>query len=126
MPNKPIYIGLLFDESIYLRGIDDIINLIYKQFPSNTLVIDKYVVEDDPDPIIIQTILEDFITKYPHGDRITISNTTFVLEKCSKFFNDLKINVPSFDECTFEDGIQKWNICCIGNLKINNGIAEIN
>jgi hypothetical protein len=38
----------------------------------------------------------------------------------------LKINVPSFDECTFENGIQKWNICCIGNLKINNGIAEIN
>jgi hypothetical protein len=94
MPNKPIYIGLLFEESIYLRGIDDIINLIYKQFPSNTLVIDKYVVEDNS--IIIQTILEDFITKYPHGYRITISNTTFVLEKCSKFFNDLKLNVPSF------------------------------
>jgi hypothetical protein len=27
---------------------------------------------------------------------------------------DFTLKVPVFDECTFEGGIQKWNICCIG------------
>ena len=38
---------------------------------------------------------------------------------------NLNIKVPVFDECTFEDGIQKWNICCIGKLTMIEGKAEI-
>ena len=37
----------------------------------------------------------------------------------------LNIKVPVFDECTFEGGIQKWNICCIGKLTMIEGKAEI-
>ena len=37
----------------------------------------------------------------------------------------LDIKVPIYDECTFEDGIQKWNICCVGKLKMIEGKAEI-
>lgn len=94
MSSKPIYIALIFDLSIYLRGIDDIINLINKQFPKNTLVYEKYIVKNDP--IIIQSVLNDFIIKYPQGDRVTISSTTLVLQECSKFFDNLKLNIPSF------------------------------
>ena len=37
----------------------------------------------------------------------------------------LDIKVPVTDECTFENGIQKWNICCTGKLTITDGKAEI-
>ena len=62
---------------------------------------------------------------------ISVVSPVYNSEKTIKKFiltlvKHLKINVPSFDECTFENGIQKWNICCIGKLKINKGIGEIN
>ncbi len=94
MPGKPIYVALLFDLEIYSRGIQDIINLINKQFPLNTLVLEKYLVSNDPN--IIQQSLENFISKYPNGDRVTISSSTIVLQECSKYFFDLKLNIPSF------------------------------
>ncbi len=94
MTSKPIFVALLFDLEIYSRGIDDIINLINFQFPLNTLVLEKYIVSNDP--IIIQQLLENFITKYQNGNRVTISSSTLVLEECSKYFFNLKLNIPSF------------------------------
>lgn len=94
MSSKPIYIGLIFNLSIYLRGIDDVVNLINRQFPNNTLVYERYVVNNDPK--LIEEVLNDFITKYPSGDRVTISSSTQVLQECSKFFDNLKLNIPSF------------------------------
>ncbi len=91
---KEIFIGLLFTQEIYERGIEDIIFLINKQFPQNTLVFEKYIILDNP--ISIQDSLHNFILKYPCGDRATISSSTLVLEECSNFFFNLKINVPSF------------------------------
>ena len=37
-----------------------------------------------------------------------------------------KINSPIFDELTMEDGVEKWNVCCYGYLKIENEVATIN
>ncbi len=94
MSTKPIYIALIFSLEIYLRGIDDVVNLINKQFPNNSLVFQRYVVENNP--ISIQNALQNFITLYPNGDRTTISSTTFELQECSKFFELLGLNIPSF------------------------------
>jgi hypothetical protein len=91
---KEIFIGLLFTQEIYERGIEDIIFLINKEFPQNTLVFEKYIILDNP--ISIQDSLHNFILKYPCGDRVTISSSTMVLKECSNFFFNLKINVPSF------------------------------
>lgn len=94
MSTKPIYIALIFNLEIFLRGIDDVINLINKQFPNNTLVFKRYIVNDNP--VSIQNALQDFITLYPTGDRVTISATTLALQESSKFFELQGLNIPSF------------------------------
>ncbi len=94
MSTKPIYIALIFNLEIFVRGIDDVINLINKQFPNNTLIFKRYIVNNNP--VSIQTALEDFITLYPTGDRVTISATTLALQESSKFFESKGLNIPSF------------------------------
>lgn len=37
----------------------------------------------------------------------------------------LRISVDLFDEQTIENGITKWNVCCIGSMQIVDGIAFI-
>ena len=60
-------------------------------------------------------------TKHGESDLVwrIIENNKEVLVK------HLNIRVPVTDECSFENGIQKWNICCSGKLTIIDGIAEI-
>jgi hypothetical protein len=38
---------------------------------------------------------------------------------------NLNIKVPVFDEVTYENGVEKRNICCVGNMKIINNTAVI-
>lgn len=37
----------------------------------------------------------------------------------------VKINVPVYDECTYEHGVKKWNLACKGNLLLIDGKALI-
>ena len=37
----------------------------------------------------------------------------------------LDISVPVVDEMTVENGIEKWNISCIGVMTLNNSVATI-
>lgn len=37
----------------------------------------------------------------------------------------LRITAEVFDECTVEKGEKKWNICCVGDMKIIDGVAVI-
>lgn len=37
----------------------------------------------------------------------------------------LDIQVPLRDEVTIENGVEKWNVSCEGNLTINDGVAKI-
>ena len=39
---------------------------------------------------------------------------------------DFRISVSMFSESTIENGIQKWNVACIGNMIIRDNIAYIN
>lgn len=91
---RPIYIAVLFEEEYYLRGINDTIELIYSQFPLNTLVIEKYIISNNPSEV--KLVLQDFITKYPTGERCTISLLTSTLIECSNFFIEQQLNIPSF------------------------------
>jgi len=36
-----------------------------------------------------------------------------------------KITATMFDECTEEHGETKWNVCCYGNMVIDNDVATI-
>ena len=35
------------------------------------------------------------------------------------------VTVPVFGEKTVEDGVEKWNLACYGNMTIVDGIANI-
>lgn len=36
-----------------------------------------------------------------------------------------KITPTTFDEVTVENGVKKWNLCCYGNMTINDNVATI-
>ena len=38
---------------------------------------------------------------------------------------NFQINVPIYGESTLENGIQKWNVCCHGTMKIIDDVAII-
>ena len=38
---------------------------------------------------------------------------------------NFKILVPMYGESTIENGVQKWNVACQGNMIIKNAIAVI-
>lgn len=39
---------------------------------------------------------------------------------------DFLLTVPVFGEKTIEDGLEKWNVACYGNMEIVDNIAIIN
>jgi hypothetical protein len=36
-----------------------------------------------------------------------------------------RVDVPVFDEQTLEQGVVKFNLCCLGIMRIENGVAHI-
>lgn len=88
-----IYICLLLNETSYLRGVNDVINLINELFPNNKLVIEKYTSSGRP----IETIeaLDNFFSKYQEGDRIIISNLTTILLQINEYLEKLQLDVIS-------------------------------
>jgi hypothetical protein len=49
-----------------------------------------------------------------------------VFENGSEYLVEhLDIRVPMRDDVTIENGIEKWNVYCEGNLTIINGVAKI-
>lgn len=87
------YVGLLFTELSYNSGINDTLELIQKEFPDAKLVFEKYIVNG-----LIETtdkILTDFITKYPSGNRVIVSELTSILNECSLFFRKNNLDILS-------------------------------
>ncbi len=99
-----IYIAMLFVGTTYDRGINDIIELINLQFPDNNLVISKYIV--DGTVVKTEEALNDFITKYPGGRRITISQRTSILSQTSAFFVRNGLDIPSLSATSSAKAIQ--------------------
>jgi len=91
--NRYIYICLILSPNSYENGINDVIDLINKLFPYNTLVIEKYTslgLEE-------QTFndLDDFFNKYSTGDRIILSNKTSILLEINKYLEINNLNIIS-------------------------------
>ena len=88
-----VYIALIINviQGYDLSQYNLVIDLFNSQYPNNLLVFDKYLINGS----IQQTnaALESFITKYPQGQRVTVSSTTGILTKCSNFMilNNLDI-----------------------------------
>lgn len=62
-----------------------------------------------------------------HGEHGSIDEVWRVFENGHEYLaKKLQINVPVFDETTIENGIERWNVCCVGNMVIDaDGTAII-
>jgi hypothetical protein len=35
------------------------------------------------------------------------------------------VTVPMYGEMTVENGVEKWNVCCLGTMSITDNVATI-
>lgn len=107
MSSSKIAIALLFRQVSYIRGIDDVINLINSQFPNNDLTLEKYLI--DGTQTTTESALSDFLQKYPTDRKCTISERTIILTHCSNYFTNLLLNIPSFSVSATSPSVKTLN-----------------
>lgn len=92
-PTENYYIAILFNADNFNNGLDDVINLIKSEFPSANVIYEVYIV----DGTIQQTedALQNFVTKYPSGQRATISGFTSVLNATALYFKKNNLDIFS-------------------------------
>lgn len=92
-PKEGYYIAILFNEGNFYNGLDDVINLIKSEFPTSNVIYEVYIVNGT----LKQTddALQNFITKYPSGQRATISGFTSVLNETALFFEKNNLDIFS-------------------------------
>ena len=84
-----------------------ICNLINNQYPNNVIIIEEYFTTGNPDEII--SIIDDFIIKYPSGNRLTISTTSGIITKSSSYIQKLGLNIMSFATSATSPSIKNLN-----------------
>lgn len=92
--SRNIYVGLFFLAANYARGIDSTIDYFNSVKPGNTVIFEKYIV--DGTPALTLSCLNDFLTKYPSGDRATISERTSIISVLSTELQTLGLDIPCF------------------------------
>jgi len=91
---RNIYVGIFFLSENYSRGINSTIDYFNSITPENSLVFEKYIVDGTPE--LTSSCLNDFLTKYPSGDRATISERTTIILEISIQLQTLGLNIPCF------------------------------
>jgi hypothetical protein len=92
--SRTIYIALLLNLFSNNSGLDDVINLINSLFPSNTLIIEKYLITNAP--LDVPNALNNFFLKYPPSlDQIILSETTTILLQINNYLEINKLNILS-------------------------------
>ena len=86
-----IYVAILFKENAYKSGMDDVFDLFQSQFPDSKLVFEKYYV----DGTIAKTnsSLDDFIQKYPSGNRVTICELTSITNASATYMKNNNLDI---------------------------------
>lgn len=113
VPANTYYIALLFTQTKYTLGLDDVLALITSQFPNARIVYKRYVVDGTIQAT--DNALTDFITLYPTGNRVTISSSTSVLNECSLFFTRNNLNILSLStQSTSSTNIALPNVLTYG------------
>lgn len=70
-------VALLFTAQSYAAGISSVETLFKSQYPTSTLAIVEYIVEITPQSV--DAALDDYFSKYPSGNRSTLSELTAIL-----------------------------------------------
>jgi hypothetical protein len=93
MAGENVYIALIISNlsNINLSSYDLVINLFNTTYPNNKLIIEKYFIDGS----VIETdkSLNNFISKYPTGKRVTVSTTTSILINCSNYMIKNNLNI---------------------------------
>jgi hypothetical protein len=71
-------VALLFNEQSYATGISNTETLFQSEYPTSMLHIEEYVV-DEGQPTSVDTALDDYFSKFPEGNRATLSEKTAIL-----------------------------------------------
>ena len=107
MSSEKVYIALILNKNnlINVSSYNDVIILFNKTYPSNMLIIEKYLTDNSKKEIDLS--LDDFIYKYPSGKRITISTTSSQLIYCSNYFLNNNLNILSLSLSATSNILQK-------------------
>jgi hypothetical protein len=117
------YIALLYNQDQYDHGITDVINLIISQFPSANIVYKTYIV-DGTIPSTNNALI-NFINLYPTGHRVTISSFTSVLNQCSLFFTQNKLDILSLStHSTSSTNYSLSNVLTYGYYNIQSIVSS--
>ena len=103
-----IYVALILrDNQSIIGGTRDVINLINKQFPNNYVIIKEYIIKDISKPEI-KLIIDDFVSIYPSGNRITVSTTTTILKYISEYIYDSGLDIPSLSFTAISSSVRTF------------------
>jgi hypothetical protein len=94
MVTENVYIALIISlEFNNLSSYEPIISLFNTTYPNNKLVIEKYLIQGQISEI--ENTIDDFVSKYPTGKRVTISITSSILINCSIYITKKNLNILS-------------------------------
>lgn len=105
--SNPIHIGIFVEENTFDRGVNDTFDLILKQFPDANITVDKYAVTGQLDLTINK--LKDFLSKYPEGRRLVLSQRVSTSTQVSLYLDRNKIDIPTFNLAGASETLQKLN-----------------
>jgi hypothetical protein len=95
MTIENVYIAIIISNSLEpdLSQYELIISFFNIKYPNNRLYYDKYFTNGSN--IETQNALDKFISNYPSGKRVTISNTSGILKECSDYFRNNNLDILS-------------------------------
>jgi hypothetical protein len=92
MSSENLYIALIISfEFNNLSSFESIISLFNTTYPNNKLVIEKYLIKGQISEI--ENTIDDFVSKYPTGKRVTLSITSSILINCSIYITKKNLNI---------------------------------
>ncbi len=95
MNSENVYIALIISlEFNNLSSYESVINLFNTTYPNNKLVIEKYLIRGQISEI--ENTIDDFVSKYPTGKRVTVSITSSIVINCSIYITKKKFKYIEF------------------------------
>jgi len=87
-----VYIALIISlEFNNLSSYESVINLFNTTYPNNKLVIEKYLIRGQISEI--ENTIDNFVSKYPTGKRVTVSITSSIVINCSIYITKKNLNI---------------------------------
>ena len=105
MSTENVYIALIISLDFNnLSSYETIISLFNTTYPNNKLVIEKYLIKGQISEI--ENTIDDFLSKYPTGKRVTLSITSSILINSSIYITKKNLNILNLSVTASADFIK--------------------